>query len=239
MDKREFTIQDFVEPLRKRALWIALISLLCAAGAWIYSVFYVTPMYTTRVTMCVFSGNRSGSTVTSSELSNDARLANTYKLLLTSQPVLNAVSEKLDGKISPEAVGAMLSCYVVSDSQLINVLIRSSDPYLAVEVGEALFDAAPEALREIARGGEMEAVNHAKLPTSPTSPDVKNNVLVGFLIGLGVSCAAFILISLLDTTVWGEESLLRVLPDVPVLGSVPGMNERPSAKRKRGKGGKS
>ena len=235
MDKREFTVQDFIEPLRKRALWIVLISLICAAAAWLYTVFYITPIYTTRVTMCVFSGSRSGSTVTSSELSNDARLANTYKLLLTSQPVLNAVSEKLDGKVSPETVGSMLSCYVVSDSQLINVYIRSADPYLAVEVGEALFEAAPETLREIARGGEMEAVNHAVLPKSPTTPDVKSNVLVGFLIGLGASCAAFILISLLDTTVWSEESLQRVLPDVPVLGCVPGMNDQASGKRGHGK----
>lgn len=232
----ELTMQDILWSLRKYFLWIVAATVLFTAGAWVYTTQFVTPMYRATLSMCVFSGARNGSSVSSGELSSDARLANTYRLLLTSQPVMEAVSEYLGGSKSAAALGGMVSASVVTDSQFINVSVTSPDPQTCLAVADAISEVAPSTLRELARGGEMVSVNRATLPAAPISPNLTSNLSAGFFLGLLLSCAAIVLRSTLDTTVWREEDLERAF-DIPVLGSVPDMTvgATRAAKRSRRK----
>ena len=208
--------------LRKYIVWIILIALLFTVGAWVYTTQFITPLYRATLSMCVFAGERNGSTISGSELVSDARLANTYRLLLTSQPVMNAVSEQLGGSIDASELSGLVSATIVGESQFINVFVTSPEPQTCLAVADAISEVAPKVLRELARGGEMVSVNRATLPTAPVSPNLGLNMTNGFLLGLLLSCAAIILISALDTTLHREEDLERCF-DIPVLGTVPSM----------------
>ena len=224
MSRIEITLQDILWALKKYFLWICLTTLIFTVGAWVYTTQFVTPIYATRISMCVFAGERNGGTVTSGDLTSDARLANTYRLLLTSQPVMEAVSEKLGGTPSPDGLESMISASNVSDSQLISAVIYSTDPQLAVRIADVLADTAPAVVQELARAGEMVVVDRAVMPAGPVSPNVGSNVSIGFILGLLLSCAVIVLIAVLDTTVWREEDLENTF-HVPVLGTVPSMTE--------------
>lgn len=230
MNRVEITLQDILWSLKRRLVWICLTTMLFTIGAWGYTKYFVTPLYTTRISMCVFSGQRGGDGVTTGELSADAAVANTYRILLTSQPVLEAVSEELGGQLPPAAIGGMLS--TSSAAQVIYVTVTSSNPATAVRVANALSETAPAAVGKLVRAGEMVAVDRAVMPSAPSSPNVASNVMVGFLLGLLLSCAIVILIALLDTTIWREEDLERAF-SFPVLGSVPSMLSTASQGKKR------
>ena len=220
MNRIEITLHDIFLSLKRYFIFILLATLLCTLGAWGYTKFFITPLYTTQVSMCVFASHRESSGVTSGELSADETIARTYRVLLVSQPVLEAVSEALDGEVSPGAIGGMLSTSAAA--QVIYVTVTCADPVLAVRVANAVSDAAPQALSDITRAGEVIALDRAVMPKTPSSPNVMSNVTVGFLGGLLLSCAVVILITLMDTTIWREEDLERAFR-IPVLGSVPSM----------------
>lgn len=228
MNYFELTFQDILWSLKKYLAWILLVTALAVAGTWVYTTQFVQPTYRATLSMCVFATERNGSTVTSGELSNDARLANTYRLLLTSQPVMDAVSEYLGGSKSSVALSGMVSASVVSDSQLIRVYVVSTSPQDALAVADAISEVAPTALRELARGGEMVAVDRAQLPTAPISPKLGANLGTAAFWSLLISCGIVILLSKLDTTIWREEDLTRAF-DIPVLGSVPGIDSAAQA----------
>lgn len=223
MNSIEISFHDLLWALKKHIIWILLATLVCAVGAFGYTRYFTTPVYSTQVSFCVFAKNRDPASagVSSGELSADATIANTYAILLASDPVCEAVSETLGGRVSAGTVGGMLSSSRPSNSQVIYATITSTDPKLVVDVGNALLEAAPAKLSEIVRGGEMTAVDSAKY-ASQISPNLSANVTYGILFGLLVSCAVVIIITMLDTTIWKEEDLERAF-DIPVLGSVPSM----------------
>lgn len=227
MNKVEITFQDILWTFKKYILWIAAVSLVSMIVAWVYSTYFVTPIYTTSISVCVFSNERNTSSVTTGELAADASIANTYQVLITSQPVMNAVSEdlseRLNYKVSPESLRSMITASVETGTQIINVRIRGAKPQLIADIGNSLAEVGPTVLNALARGGEMIAVDHAKTPTKPSYPNITSNTTVGFVLGLLLSCSVVILIALLDTTVWREEDLERAF-NIPILGSVPPMS---------------
>lgn len=220
MNRVEITLQDIFVSLKRYFILIVLTTLIFTLGAWIYTQYFITPLYKTRVSMCVFASQRANDGVTTGELSADETIARTYRVLLTSQPVLQAVSDELNGEVSAAAIGRLIS--TSANAQVIYVTVTSTNPSLAFRVGNAILDAAPEALSSVARAGELIPLDRAVMPTAPSSPNVASNITVGFLIGLLLSCAVVILITLLDTTIWREEDLEHSFR-IPVLGSVPSM----------------
>lgn len=233
MNRVEITLQDIFWTLKKYIVWIIAVSVISMAIAWAYSSFFVKPIYSTSISVCVFSNERgSSSGVTTGELAADAGIANTYQVLLTSQPVMNAVSEELGGTISPDALRGMIKAEVEKGTQIINVRIMGTDPKQIADIGNTLAEVAPTCLNALARGGEMIAVDHAKVPTAPVSPNIASNTSVGFILGLLLSCSVVILIALLDTTIWREEDLERTF-NIPILGSIPPMSAASNAIEKR------
>ena len=90
-------------------------------------------------------------------------------------------------------------------------------------VAQALEQILPKEVPALAGVGEMVLTNRPSKPVVPVSPVLKDNVTVGIVLGLFLSCAVIVLIAVLDTTIWREEDMERSF-DIPVLGSVPSMN---------------
>lgn len=232
MSKIEITLQDIFLALKRYLVWICLTTFLFTAGAWAYAKFFITPMYSTTVSLCVFANQRTSEEVTSTQMAADARIAYTYEVLLTSQPVLEAVSASMDGAVSAGALKGMITASNVSGTQIIDVTVENADPQRAAAIANTLAEVAPDTLNSIARGGEMVAVDRAEVPSAPYSPDVGRYVSTGFILGLLLSCAVVILIALLDTTIWREEDLERSF-NLPILGNVPSMTATAKTGSKR------
>ncbi len=226
MNKTEIRFQDILWALKKHFAWICIATLVFTIGAWLYTKYAITPMYRTSISFCIFSGERQG-TVTNNELTTDTKLSGTYKILLKSQPVMEAVSQKLGGKYSAESLSGMVTPIAAEDTQIIYVYVSSADPQFACDVANAIADVAPAEVHKLARAGEMTVVNRPRVPTTPYSPDVTSNVSGGFILGLLLSSAVVIAIAMLDTTIWHEEDLERAF-NIPVLGTVPSMTNAPT-----------
>lgn len=231
MNRVEVTLQDILWSLKKYLLWIVLACVIGAVGAYTYTEIFQAPVYAARISMVVFASDRQSSDFSSGDLSAGSSLATTYVALMNSQPVCDAVSEALGGKVSSGAVSGMVSAARSGSSLVINVTVRSGDAKLAVEVANALLDVAPDVLTGMV-GGKVSKVNRAN-SAGQVSPDLSANVIYGLLGGLLLSCAVVILIAILDTTVWREDDLERAF-DIPVLGGIPSMGSVGGDKSRKG-----
>ena len=227
MNNSEIRFQDILWALKKHFAWICLATLVFTIGAWLYTKYAITPMYRTSMSFCIFASERQDSAVSSNELTSDAKLSATVKYLLNSQPVAKAVSEALGGTPSADSISGMISATVQADTQIINVYVTTPSPQLAYDVANAVADVAPEEVLKLVEAGKITVVNRPKLPTTPYTPDVVNNVTGGMILGLLLSCAVVIAIAMLDTTIWQEEDLERSF-NIPVLGTVPSITNAPS-----------
>lgn len=234
MNRVEITLQDIFWTLKKYFVWIVLVTVIFTVGAFGYTKYFVTPMYKTSFSMGINSnGRESSAQVTNNELTAEARIALTYEVLLTSQPVVEAVSEKLDGSVTPGKVKSMVEAEVQKNTMVLNITVTDSDPNRAADVANALSEVAPEVLGKLPVGGTLYSIETAAVPNAPFSPNLTSNLTIGFVLGLLLSCAVIILIAVLDTTIWREEDLERAF-NIPVLGSIPSMKTEMTSKRKRG-----
>lgn len=238
MNRVEVTLQDVFWTLKKYFFWIILTTAVFVAGAFAYTEFLITPMYETSFSMGVNSNGRDSSAqVTNNELVAEARIAETYKVLLTSQPVTDAVSAKLGGTPSATKIEGMITASVQKDTMVIDVTVSDSDPQRAADVANTISEVAPKVLAELPVGGILYGIETAKVPKTPISPNLASNLTIGFILGLLLSGTVIILVAVLDTTIWREEDLERSF-NVPVLGSVPSMKANSMAKLKKKKAGR-
>lgn len=233
MTRVEVTLQDIFWTLKKYFFWIVLTTAVFVAGAFAYTEFLVTPMYETSFSMGVNSnGRESTAQVTNNELTAEARIAETYKVLISSQPVVDAVSAELGGAVSASKIKDMISATVQKDTMVLNVTISDSDPHRAAEIANTFSEVAPQILAQFPVGGMLYGIETASIPKTPVSPNLASNMTIGFILGLLLSCAVIILVAVLDTTIWREEDLERSF-NVPILGSVPSMKTYFAANRKK------
>lgn len=233
MNQVEITLQDIFWTLKKHFFWIVLTVAIFVAGTFAYTEFFVTPMYETSFSMGVNSNGRDSSAgVTNSELVTEARIAETYKALITSQPVIEAIKAELNGAITAAKLKNSISADVEKNTMILNITVRDSDPQRAARIANLLSEIAPEVLGKLPVGGTLYSIETAVIPKSPVSPNLGSNLTIGFVLGLLLSCAVIVLLAVLDTTIWREEDLERAF-NIPVLGSIPSMKANSMVKIKK------
>lgn len=203
-----------------RRIWVVILAAcVLAAGAYIYTKSFVTPMYKTYVSFCVNNGSTSQS-VTANDLATSQRLVLTYVEGLHSNTVLEAVSKELDGSISASAIAGMMSADTGSETEIFRVYISHKDPVTAAKVANAIAEVAPGQIAKFIKGSSAEVVDWAKIPTSPYSPSASKDAILGGLIGAVLAAAVLCLIEVLDVRIKGEEDLAAI-SNIPVLGIIP------------------
>ncbi len=210
--------------LRKKAIFIVLISLIGATLAGCITNFFIEPQYTANVKLHVYSSgnNRLGAdtSITSNEIDASQKLVNTYLVVVESKNFLNKVSEQLNGELSAGAIGSMMSCSPIESTLAFQINVTSNKPQQAMTIANIIADTCPDEIVRVLKVGGVEVIDYATLPTSPSSPDIKKNVLIGLVVGFAASFAFFFIKELFDTSITDEQDLQREF-EIPVLGTIP------------------
>ncbi|MBR2473102.1 MAG: hypothetical protein IKB44_04050 [Clostridia bacterium] len=151
-------------------------------------------------------------------------LVSTYIEVLKSDAVLGEVAEELGDEYSSSKIRSMIKAEGVGDTQVIKVSVEHTDPQVAMDIANAIAEVAPDVIVEKAKAGAVEVIDYALLPTSPSSPNLIVNVIIGFLLGIILSYAGFFIYEALDTIVRDEDMLVKAF-DIPLLGTVPPLDE--------------
>ena len=132
---------DFRQYLNLLLQWwwaIALVTIVAAAGAYLYSK-RITPVYQATTTLMV-NVSRSGSPVDYYSIATSEQLAQSYSQLITKRPVMEEVVRQLNLPMSPESLARSITAKLVSSSQLLTVTVRSTNPGLTAAVANTVAD---------------------------------------------------------------------------------------------------
>lgn len=207
--------------------WLIAGGLAAAAVAYLVTVFLISPMYVSGVTMYVYNNSNTSiqqSSINSNDLMAAESLAQTYSLILKSNSVLDAVVAEMQGTtgegITRAQVKSMTSVTAVKESQLLSITVTSPNPVLSCNIAAAFGKAAPAEIVRITKAGGVEIVDTAEVATSPSSPSIVKNTALGLMIGVLIVAAAFIIHMLADTTIYLSEDVAKVT-SITILGEVP------------------
>lgn len=125
---------------------IALTAILAAIGAYIFSRMQ-TPIYQANTTILVNESASAQASNYSAIYLTSERLTSTYAAMLTKKPMMDKVNERLGIKDTTLTFNVKVNA--VRDTQLLQLLVESTDPYMAANVANELVAVFTDEIRKL------------------------------------------------------------------------------------------
>lgn len=226
----EIDLLQIFYALKEKILLILMVALIggCITGA--YTQFLMTPIYSSTSSMLVLSKE---TTLTSlADLQLGASLTSDYTVLIKSTPVLEQVIENLNLDMTTDQLRNTVSINNPSDTRILEITVNNADAALAKEIVDEIANVASSYIGDKMEVIPPKIIEVGKIATVRTSPSVKKNAALGFLLGC-VACSAVIVVyAVMDDTIKTEEDIEKYL-GVSVLAKVPDRRDFISGKDKK------
>ena len=227
-DGTELSLWDIARLLLKKFYWLLLAGIIAAACVYAVLALFVTPTYESKVSFYVYNSannTQQVGTINNSDLQAAESLATTYSKILESNSVLDAVLEDLNtaGELSRKELSRMIEVSVVSNTQLLEVVVTSTDAQFACRIADAFGRVAPTEIVRITKAGGVEVVDHPEVATEKSSPRTVFDSALGFVVGAILASLVLVMQMLSDTTIYLPEDIEK-LAGVTVLGQIPEIN---------------
>ncbi len=225
--KDTIDLKSIVRILMDKILWILASAIVLGAAAYAYSEFAMVPTYTASTKMYVQGSSLGEDTLSSSDVSIRLRIVPAYQEKLNSNDYRELLYKKLgeDGvKVTSEH---QVQIYIGTNEEVMDVLyisVNTTDPELSYLICEKITEITPETVVSMYPGFTLEKLDSARVPSSPASPNVQTNTILGILIGIVLSCGVIIVLHMLDNTVRDSERVTEVTK-LRFMGEIPDMNE--------------
>lgn len=221
-DEVTIDLMELFSTLWAKKTIIILSAVFMALVAFVGTKMFVTPKYTSVTKLFVMTKNDDTSaSATYTDLQTGSMLTKDYMELVKSRPVLEKTISKLKLDVTPEELAEMITTEIPTDTRIMSISVTDDDPKEAKQIADTLRKAFSVQITEIMNADSVNTVEEGNLPTSPSSPNVKKNMMLGALLGLVISMGFIVLISILDDTVKTPDDVekylgLNVLTSIPI-----------------------
>ena len=219
-------LEDYVRVLRKG--WIYVVAwLLIGVGVGAALVIVATPQYEARTR--VFVSAQNGGASSAGELVSGTSYAQqrirSYLDIALSPSVLQPVVDELALPMSADQLASRITATTPPNSLIIEVIAVDTEPGRAADIANATASSLENVIvtdfeRPVDGGPslvELQTIQPATAPGSPSSPNAARNIALGAALGLIVGLGAAVLRSVLDTRVQGRHDI-ESLTQAPILG---------------------
>ena len=217
----EINVFATLKVLWKRKFSIILVALVFAIAAFGYSAFLAKKEYQSTSRIYVVSRqNLDNNALTNSDLQAGSYLVKDYREIILSQNVLSQAIEELKLDMTPAELSKKINVSVPTDTRILSITAKDGDPKEAARIANGLRNVAAEKITSVTKVSDVTTLDEAEVPQSPSSPNIKRNVLLGFVAGAGLMVVLLVVVEVLDDRVKKPEDVEELM-GLPLLGVVP------------------
>ena len=222
----EIDVFAMLKTLWKRKFSIVLVALVFAIAAFGYSAFLAKKEYRSTSRIYVVSRqNQDNNALTNSDLQAGSYLVKDYREIILSQNVLSQAIEELKLDLTPAELSKKISVSVPTDTRILSITAKDGDPKEAARIANGLRNVAAAKIISVTKVSDVTTLDEAEVPQSPSSPNIRRNVLLGFIAGAGLMVVLMVVVEVLDDRVKRPEdieelmgfTLLGIVPDIKKL----------------------
>lgn len=221
LEDDEIDVSMLFHELKRFIIVIILCGLLGGVGGFVYSRFFITPLYTASSNMLVLTKETTLASL--ADLQIGTSLTSDYMELILSRPVMEAVIEELGIEEEyPTAESLMSSISVTNpeDTRILEIYVTNSDSAMALAIVQAVANESSEYIGDMMEVIPPKIIDEGVLPTTKSSPSYSTYTIIGALVGLLLSAGIVIVRAILDDTIKNEEDIEKYL-GIPTLSVVP------------------
>ena len=222
----EIDVFAMLKTLWKRKFSIVLVALVFAIAAFGYSAFLAKKEYQSTSRIYVVSRqNQDNNALTNSDLQAGSYLVKDYREIILSQNVLTQAIDELKLDMTPAELSKKINVSVPTDTRILPITAKDGDPKEAARIANGLRNVAAEKIISVTKVSDVTTLDEAEVPQLPSSPNIRRNVLLGFVAGAGLMVVLLVVVEVLDDRVKRPEdieelmglTLLGIVPDIKKL----------------------
>ncbi|MBR3932598.1 MAG: hypothetical protein IKJ68_01630 [Clostridia bacterium] len=223
--KDEINLVKILEIILKLWWFVLIFAIIAGVIAFSISSFLMTPLYTSTAKVYVSgSQTNAGAGTNYSELTTNTRLVSTYIEILCSDTYLNQVAgQSEEYKISGSSIKSKITMNSANETEILEIKYADISPERARDILQLVLNNAQGEITRIMPGCIVSIVDNASLPTTTSSPNVKQNTFIGIFAGIIIGIAIIFIKELLDTRIKDEDDL-KSKYNIPVLGIIPNLD---------------
>ena len=221
----EIDIVSLLKTIWKRKFLIIVTALITAVIALGYSVFIAKPSYQSTTRIYVVNRQQSdNNALTNQDLQAGAYLVKDYKEIILSQDVLSTVISELKLSSTTADLAGKVTVSVPTDTRIVSITVTNGDPNQASRIANTLREVAAEKIITVTKVSDVTTLEEAEAPKSPSSPNIRRNVMIGFVGGAVAMVVLVLIVEVLDDRVKKPEDIEEVM-GMSLLGIVPDMKK--------------
>lgn len=225
--EEEIDLKSIFNMFWDRKIGIIVIILLCIVAGYVYTTFFVTPVYEATSTAILTSNNESSSDeggtagVTQTEVTLNNSLLSTYREIATSDSVVSKVISNLGLNISDDALKSQITVTSATNSQVIQITVENENASLAAKIANEIRQVFTDRVAELYDMQNIKSLDDAKVPTSPSNINHTKDIVMFAAIGVVLTVIYVVIANLLDNTVKSSSDIekatgLNVIAEIPV-----------------------
>ncbi len=222
-DEIVMSLTDIWNIIKRNAAFIIVITLICAVGSFFITRYFIPKSYTSSIQLYVDTSTDSENKTNYNILSEQTyaqNLVNTYIKMLNTNTFYTELSEHINNKYTAKQLSEMISFSSDEKTEIFDAKVTSSSPNDSKLIADAVGEIAPEAISRLKSKATLKIVDYAQLPTVPSSPSEKKNVIIALIAGLVISVGISLLRAFLDKKMRYNEDL-TMIGDIPILAAIP------------------
>jgi len=223
-DEIEIDLREIFAILMDKLKWIVLVGIVCAGAAFLVTALLITPKYESKTSVYILSKQNSDTT-SYSDLQTSAMLAEDCTALIKSRSVTGEVIKKLSLNMKEDALIKNISVDGTSQSgRVVEIKVTHTDPAMAQKLANTVREVASEKFVDTMDLQAVNVVDEANYPEKASNISYKKNVVLGFVAGIFVSAAIFVIVFLMNSKIRTQDDVEKYL-GLSVLGVIPDSDE--------------
>lgn len=210
-------IQELAYVLWKKISILLLCTVIGAVVTGMYTKLFVTPQYQSSAMIYIYGSTAS---FNSSKLTLSSELTEDYTTLAKSREVMEGVIDKMGFDCTTQELASAISVSHDENSSILMMTATNSDPKVAADIANSVADETAERISEVMNIDKPSTVEDAVVSSSPVSPNLLKNVLIGAFAGLVIAAGGVILSFLKDDTIKTADDVAHYL-DTTLLACLP------------------
>ncbi len=208
----------------KKTQIILIIAIFTVIGI-IYTIGFVTPMYSSSTTLVLATadnktGAEAANSITATEVTINSKLVSTYSELVKSKNILRQVISNLGINVSEDELRKNITVTSVKDTELIEITVSNRDATYATKIANEIAKVFTEKVKEIYNINNVHIVDEAEVSDVPSNINHTKDVIIFAFIGFVIAVAYVLIANMLDTTIKSPEDIEKGF-GLPVIALIP------------------
>ena len=220
-DLIQLDIMLLIRSIWEKKILILLVTVLFTAVSLAYSIFLVTPQYSSTTKVYVVNQKKDDKAITTQDVQLGSLLIKDYKEIILSNKVMEDSAEKSGLGITAKQLAGKVSVDAPKDTRIISITVRDKDPQVASQLANTVKEVSADQIKEVTKIDDVTTLEEAKAATAPSSPNIPKNAILATALGFIIAVAGVVLFELLDDRIKRAEDiedgmelvLLGVVPD--------------------------